>query len=413
MTRHLFKLVWNRRRTNAFLALEIFFSFLVLFGVAALGVFAWDAVRRPLGFRWENVWTVAIDPKARSVDSVSTTHAGPEAAPAPDPDAAVRAETLRHIIREVRGLREVESAAFAFSMPYDNATWSSGYDLNGKRLEFETSSVTDEFATVLGLQLVRGRFFSATDDGAAFKPVVVNERMARFLFGDGDPLGKSISRPDDAFPSKIVGVITDFRKNGELSAPGHFVLSRAGEDSLGTVGRLRLLVKLRPETPRSFEERLSKTLESTAREWSFETKPLEKLRQDRLKAYAAPLVTAGLVGAFLLVMVALGLTGVLWQSVTQRTREVGLRRAKGATARRISKQIVAEVWVLTFLAIVPGLVLALQLPLLEVMPWVPSGVWAGATAASVGLLFALTTVCALYPSRLATRVSPVEALHYE
>ncbi len=64
MMRHLFKLVWNRKRSNALIILEIFFSFLVVFIVATLGVYFWDNYRRPLGFSYQDVWRIEVDTKA-------------------------------------------------------------------------------------------------------------------------------------------------------------------------------------------------------------------------------------------------------------------------------------------------------------------------------------------------------------
>ena len=67
-----------------------------------------------------------------------------------------------------------------------------------------------------------------------------------------------------------------------------------------------------------------------------------------------PLIAAGVIAGFLLLMVAMGLTGVLWQTVTQRTREIGLRRAKGATAGDIRTQILGELVVMTSIAVLAG-----------------------------------------------------------
>ncbi|HEV2843990.1 MAG TPA: ABC transporter permease, partial [Thermoanaerobaculia bacterium] len=64
MMRHLFKLVWNRKRSNALIILEIFFSFLVVFVVATLGIYFWDNYRQPLGYSWQNVWKVEVDMKS-------------------------------------------------------------------------------------------------------------------------------------------------------------------------------------------------------------------------------------------------------------------------------------------------------------------------------------------------------------
>ena len=141
------------------------------------------------------------------------------------------------------------------------------------------------------------------------------------------------------------------------------------------------------------------------------------MRERYLRDRLTPLVAAALVAGFLMLMVALGLSGVLWQSVTQRTRELGLRRAKGATRQAIHRQILAELLlVATFgillAALILGQVWALDLLDVEGLRIEP-GVFAASLGLSTLLLLGLTALCGLYPSWLATRVEPAEALHYE
>jgi putative ABC transport system permease protein len=114
-----------------------------------------------------------------------------------------------------------------------------------------------------------------------------------------------------------------------------------------------------------------------------------------------------------MLMVALGLTGVVWLNVTQRTREIGLRRAKGATARRIHRQILGELVVMTTLALAAGLVVVVQFPLLDLIAAVRPAVYAAGVVLSALAVYALTLVFGWYPSRLATAVQPAEALRYE
>ncbi len=101
----------------------------------------------------------------------------------------------------------------------------------------------------------------------------------------------------------------------------------------------RLFVRLRPGTPAAFEETLVKRAMAVADAWSFEVQPLDDMREDKLRQYTIPLMVVGTIAGFLLLMVALGLTGVVWQSVTQRIREFGLRRAKGATIPNVRTQV--------------------------------------------------------------------------
>ena len=78
------------------------------------------------------------------------------------------------------------------------------------------------------------------------------------------------------------------------------------------------------------------------------------MRDDWMQETLAPLLAAGVIAGFLILMVGMGLTGVLWQTVTQRTREVGLRRAKGATIGDIRAQILGELVVMTSIAVLAG-----------------------------------------------------------
>jgi putative ABC transport system permease protein len=116
----------------------------------------------------------------------------------------------------------------------------------------------------------------------------------------------------------------------------------------------------------------------------------------------------------MLLMVAFGLFGALWQNTTQRIPEIGLRRAVGASASDIYRQIVAEQFMLSSIAIVLGLVLLVQLPLTGVLGehlnWT---VFLAAAALSMAVIYLLSLLCALYPGWRASRLSPTEALHYE
>ncbi len=120
-----------------------------------------------------------------------------------------------------------------------------------------------------------------------------------------------------------------------------------------------------------------------------------------------------MVAVFLMIMVGLGLIGVLWQNVTQRTREIGLRRATGAHRGQIRRQILGELWILTALGLALGVIVLVQLPLLDLVGFLPATVfWTGMGLAVVAI-YTLATVSGVYPAWLATRIQPAEALHYE
>ncbi len=415
MTRHLLRLIWNRKRQNFLLTLEIFFSFLALFGVVLFAMQFVNNSRQPLGFDIDRVWNITVDRKENDEDpAVKSRHRA----------------TLRQLLLGLREMPQVEIAAASYTSPYANWTWSSGMRLRGgRRISHGMNGVSDDFPALFQMPLVAGRWFSREDDAATWTPVLVNVRLAREIFGDGDAVGKIIPEerdPSDPPPdsnekpevTRVIGVFEDFRKDGELSTPENFMLRRVRLDDGVLKSDLpgRLLVRLAPGTPAAFEETLVKRLMAGAPDWSFEVQRADAMRETMLRQYTLPLVAVGTVAGFLLLMVALGLTGVVWQSVTQRIREFGLRRAKGATIVNIRRQVLVEMVIMTSLALMVGVVLLAQAPLLPLpsdLAVIPAGVFAASMATSAAAIYGLTLLCGWYPSRLATKVQPAEALHYE
>jgi len=406
MIRHYLKLIWNRRRSNLLIAVEIFLSFLVTFVVVMLAVHGADNFRRPLGFEWRDAWNVEVDARIGNLGEYG------EEMP---PEAL---ETARQVFAAIREFPEIVAVGGTTCPPYGFSEWNSSSDINGWRLQYGVNLATDGLADALHLQLTRGRWFDAQDDGAGWVPVVVNERLAVEVAKGADPIGRSIpqerNRDGTEEPEqRVVGVVADFRQNGEFATPQNYLFRRQRLDDAERRPPQNLIVRLRPGTTAAFEERLVKRLQAVAPDWSFEVTPMVQMRQTRFRLVLGPLIGAGVIAGFLLLMVAMGLTGVLWQTVTQRTREIGLRRAKGATAGDIRRQVVGELVVLASVAVAAGTAVALQFPLLDLIGSISGRVFAAGLVVSAACIYLLTMACAWYPSRLATMVSPAEALHYE
>lgn len=397
MIRHLLKLVWRRKRVNALLMVEIFFSFLVVFAVATTSLFLWDNYRRPLGFQYGDLWDVRIDAKERADGKWD----------------ADEVEAFARLLREVKTFPEVVAAAGASDVPYDGSTTNYGFEEDGKITYVQVSGVTDEFADVVSLDLVAGRWFGEADRAQPWEPVVINRLAARELFGDEDPLGKSTPLKFDGRESRVVGVVPDYRKSGEFSQPVLYLFHRVRVGDPDSRPPRNLLLKMATGVDAALEERIVERLQSLARDYTFEVRIVEEMRETSRRLTLAPLLAGGVVAGFLLVMVGLGLIGVLWQNVTQRTREIGLRRAAGASTGDVRRQILAELLILTTLGMLLGIVLLVQLPILDVVSFLPAPVFAAGVGTACAIIYALAAMSGLYPSWLATRVQPAEALHYE
>jgi putative ABC transport system permease protein len=395
MIKHLIKLVWNRKRANLLIALEIFISFLVLLAVIVLAVYFSDNYRRPLGFSYENVWNVQIDMKQLGDDDHTSE----------------QAETGRQLYLALKEFDEIEAAAGAVTAPFSDTINQGGIPINGRSFVFRHNETTDDFAKVMGVNLIRGRWFGKEDDGSDWQPVVINRLSELAIFGNEDAVGKEI--PSFGNQMRVVGVVEEFRHDGDFADPENVIFYRADLSDPGNRPPRNLLIKLRSGTTRQFEERLVARLQAVAKDWSFQVQPLVELRESRLQMLLVPVGIAGLVAAFLMIMVALGLSGVLWQNVTQRTKEIGLRRAKGATRQKIHRQILGELFIVTSFGLLAGVLVVVQFPLLNLIGFISTKVYVVSIIISLVMIYLLTLVCGLYPSRLATKVQPAEALHYE
>lgn len=397
MIRHLLRLTWNRKRSSALVALEIFASFLVLFIVVTLGIWSLHLYRQPLGYSYANVWNVTMELGETGGDA---SEGGEE-------------ERLGRLLQELRSIDKVEKVAAAFNVPYDHSTSQSSHDVNGRQIEFESSSVSEGYAEVLGIKPIAGRWFEPADLALAHESVVINASLAHDLFGDESAVGREFPKFSEGHETRIIGVIEAFRKNGELSIPVNFLFHlRKPHDPNGWSMR-NLILRVSPTAGIATEQEILARARAIAPTWSCELRRLEDARTESFQLTLAPLAVGALIGAFLLLMAGLGLLGVLWQNVARRTRELGLRRAAGASATDVRRLILLEVVVITSISILPGAILIAQLPLLGVTAYVPAGVIAVGAVSAAALIYLLTFLCGYYPSWMATLIEPAEALRAE
>jgi putative ABC transport system permease protein len=393
MLHHLLKLTWKRKSRNVMLSLEILIAFAIVFAIAAFGLRSGQLYRMPLGFAVQDVWSVSI--KTGGNDKLD--------------GASVDA-----FLRGVRALPEVQQVAFASITPYTHSTHQNGMKApGGPNVSTSLMEASDDFAAVMSLPLAEGRWFDASDNGAAARPVVINRMLAETLFPGQAALGRAFSLDNDEEHFKVVGIVDNYRGKGELMAPVPFMFKRFVPADITSYART-LLLHVEPGTSRAFENRLNTRLKAIRSDWSYAITPLPDLRKSELRAGFTPLVILGTIAAFMLVMVAFGLFGALWQNTTQRIPEIGLRRALGAQAGDIYGQIIAEQLLLSSVAIVLALVLLVQLPLTGVLganlDW---GVFCGAAGLSMAVIYLLSLLCSLYPGWRASRLSPTQALHHE
>lgn len=394
MIRHLFTLIWNRRRANFLLITEIFLAFVVLFVVGSLLVYNQRNYRTPLGFVYEQVWRVNLDPSAQP--------------------PAGRLATVREVMARLRAMPEVAAVGRTSSnTPFSGSTNNTDVGAGKEKKNAMRASgfyVEDDLRAVFQLPLVAGRWFDKRDDAAAIAPAVLTRDLAEQLFPQQSPLGQVVGRDADEY--RIVGVLERFRSDGDLAATRPALLMRISPQDTSLNDASAVLLRVRPGAGAALERQMSTEALAIAKGWTVGITALPEQRAALLKRTLVPIGALVLVCVFLVINVALGLFGVLWQTISQRRAEIGLRRAIGASAGTISGQIVGEILVVTTFGLALGLLVAAQFPLLGVFD-VKTGVYLTAMLLATGLIYALSTICALYPSRLAAGIRPAVALREE
>jgi putative ABC transport system permease protein len=269
---------------------------------------------------------------------------------------------------------------------------------------------------VLNIEVIRGRWFDKSDDGAGIAPVIINKQLRDELFSGEDPIGKivEIPRNDVNVQFRVVGVVSDFRHHGPLD----LLLSPAAlwrqqvNDNLPQYSK-QLIIKTRPDVKAEFRVKLLEALQPIDRSWSIDISGYEEAHESHVRSRMRLISSLAVIAIAMVAMAVLGLIAVLWQNVRKRIREIGLRRAKGATIMHIFQQITGEFLIVSTFAIALGLFIVGQFQYFNVLPFIPDNVYYLGMAISMGVVYLLTILITIYPSMSAAHIQPAEALHYE
>ena len=388
MLRHLFKLIWNKKGTHALLIIEIWASFMVLFGVLSLIVYNFNNYIQPIGFEYEHVWNLQLD---SNQDTVGV------------------AQKLQRIVSQIESNKEVQSLSrMSSNTPFSANQMSNAVSYN-KVTAYPDFYRTDEhFAETLGLPVVSGKWFAEADRVSKYVPIVINTRLKMDLFGSSNPLGKII-KVDDKLSFKVVGVVDKFKAKGEFTSDEPALFELIGKDD---TWNSNVLIKTKAGTDAHFEAKLVKEIAAALPGWGIEISYLTEQRKNRHNLTLVPVAIFLIVSGFLLINVALGLFGILNLNIAKRKNEIGLRRAMGATEGGVTVQFLGEIWVLATLSVVIGLLFAIQFPIMHVFD-LDANIYITAILIAIVLIFIIVTLCAWWPSRQASRIHPAVALHEE
>jgi putative ABC transport system permease protein len=330
-------------------------------------------------------------------------------------DEEFRRSTVRRDLEALRAVPGVVDASALSPFPLQGGGSSTqlkplGAD-DSARVRAPVYRADDHVLATLGLELVAGRDFVPADvpdhsDAAIFN-VLVTQDLADALFPNGDALGKSLDTGSEEYPDVIVGIVR-----------------RMHTPYGGGPMESRILIYPRPRSRASFQSYLVRTepgqldsLLRTVEETVLQTEDRRvvtalPLMDYKARGYAGERLLIGVLSTvigLLLAVAALGLFGMTSFAVTQRTREIGTRRALGASSRSIVMQFLTESVVVLAMGTGIGLVAAVALNTALVSLMDASTLSGGMAVAGVVILWTIGMVATLSPAVRASRLAPVLA----
>ncbi len=379
-------MIANRKKKNFFLLLQLFISFLALFFFVGMNLKKFSYYFKPLNYDHEDIWVVDVD-----MASVPEER---------------RLELSKLIQQKLQDIKEVEAVSRTNTVPFHHWGEEEKIEYNKQVSKVRAFGVDERYKEVLGLKLIKGRWFEAGDFTLHTQPIVVTRDMAEREFKDQDPLGKKLLL--NGKPAVVVGVSDTFRENvSAIAEPGFFfpLQGYASQFILKSprVGDIQLM-----------DEQVRKAVMPI----STDALPIrQNISLSLLKKYAhkldyLQLTIAFVVLGFLVLNVFLGVSGMFSYNISQRRAEVGLRVAMGAKPSDILKQFLGETVILTTLGIAPGILVALHLIIIQYFaPYMDTYYGVLGIIISAVFLYLLMLSCAVYPSLKASRIQPATALH--
>jgi predicted permease len=386
-----------------FVVVELVIAVVLLVGAGLLGKSLYRLLHVETGFDVTHLATVQII-------APENTYAKPEQ----------KLVLYREIERRLQALPGAQSVGLTSDLPLQCNCDTDWIRIVGKPFHGEHNEVLERegspgYLPTLRARLIRGRLLSEDEDVSKPRVMLINETFARKYFPGEDPIGQKIG--DGALDPKsireIVGIVGDIREGGldnDIWPAEYEAMYQDGSGYFAAAVRTaqdeKTMLPLMVKTLRELDPNLGVYGETTM-----------QMQMDSSQAALIHSFSTWLVGGFAviaLVLSVVGLYGVIAYSVSQRTREIGVRMALGAQRASVYQMVMQQAGWLTLIGVGVGLVCAIGASMLMRKVLFGVAAWDASTLAGVAAVLGFASLLASFlPARRAASVNPCDALRAE
>jgi|ERR1035437_1340277 ABC-type transport system, involved in lipoprotein release, permease component len=394
MIRIFFKTIWNNRRRNILVFIELFMISLVLVNITVYLVNMLAILHIKNCYDTHNVILVNISKKN-------------------DEDEKITEQSFLNLKKVFSSNSFVESVSISnYANPYNYNIYSTDFKHDSDHFNLALRQVDLDYAKVMKITPLKGRWFDETDIGKAVPPIIISRDIDEKYF-KGDALGKRIGEDKNLY--EIVAVVDHFKRS-DIEKPYSFGFMFKDKVNAKSFWETTMLIRTKENKTSDMlaiaESQVYSTL--NPENWTIDSlNSLENMRdQQNAQNYQRNYLTV-IIALFIMINVFLGTIGILWYNTNLRIHEIGIKRALGSTGIGIKRLLITENMVIAGVGLLVVILIILQIPTLVNGGPAEPGVLSRSIWISAITMIILVLLSTWIPASIASKIRPATALKTE
>jgi len=394
MIRLFFKTIWNNRKRNILVFIELFMISLVMVNLTIYLVNMLTIFRIKNCYDTHNVILVNISNKNKE-------------------DEMITEQSFLNIRKVFASNSFVESVSISNNaIPFNYSLYSTDFRHDSDRFNLALRQVDLDYGKVMKINPLKGRWFNETDIGKAVPPIIISKDIDEKYF-NGDAIGKRISEDKNLY--EIVGVVDHFKRS-DIEKPISFGFLYKEKIDSKSFWSTSLMIRTNENKTSDMlavaEGQVYSTL--NPENWTINSlNSLENMRaQQNDDNYQRNYITV-IIALFIMINVFLGTIGILWYNTNLRVHEIGIKRALGSTGNRIKRLLITENLFIAGSGLIIVIIIMLQIPSVVNGGKLEQGVLTRSILISTISMILLVLLSTWIPASIASKIHPAVALKTE